>query len=42
MSEGRALMERLNQFVQTHNLLKKNAELTQRLAQESNAALETY
>jgi hypothetical protein len=35
-------MERLIRFTQAHDLLKKNAERAQKLAQESNAALETY
>ncbi|KAH8989745.1 Up-regulated during septation-domain-containing protein [Lactarius akahatsu] len=38
----RALMERLIRFAQAHDLLKKNAERAQKLAQDSNAALETY
>ncbi|KAI6018300.1 hypothetical protein EDC04DRAFT_3093366 [Pisolithus marmoratus] len=32
----------LIQFVQAHNMLKKNAERVQKLAQDSNAALEMY
>ena len=35
-------MERLIRFAQAHDLLKKNAERAQKLAQDSNAALETY
>ena len=42
VSDDRALMERLIRFAQAHDLLKKNAERAQKLAQESNAALETY
>jgi hypothetical protein len=42
ISDDRALMERLIRFAQAHDLLKKNAERAQKLAQESNAALETY
>lgn len=34
-TEGRALMERFIRFVQAHDLSKKNAESTQKLAQES-------
>ncbi|KAH9174504.1 hypothetical protein EDB89DRAFT_1904410 [Lactarius sanguifluus] len=37
-----ALMECLIRFAQAHDLLKKNAEHAQKLAQDSNAALETY
>ncbi|KAN0140478.1 hypothetical protein V8E53_001687 [Lactarius tabidus] len=37
-----ALMERLIRFTQAHDSLKKNAECTQKLAQDSNAALDTY
>ncbi|KAL4247077.1 hypothetical protein ABKN59_001391 [Abortiporus biennis] len=40
--DDRALIERLIRFAQAHDLLKKNAERAQKLAQESNAALETY
>lgn len=42
ISDDRALMERLIRFAQAHDLLKKNAERAQKLAQDSNAALETY
>jgi len=42
VSDDRALMERLIRFAHAHDLLKKNAERAQKLAQESNAALETY
>ena len=42
VSDDRALMERLIRFAQAHDLLKKNAERAQKLAQESNVALETY
>jgi methyl-accepting chemotaxis protein len=42
ISDDRALMERLIRFAQAHDLLKKNADRAQKLAQESNAALETY
>jgi hypothetical protein len=42
ISDDRALMERLIRFAQAHDLLKKNAERAQKLAQESNVALETY
>lgn len=42
MSDDRALIERLIRFAQAHDLLKKNAERAQKLAQESNGALETY
>lgn len=42
ISDDRALMERLIRFAQAHDLLKKNAERAQKLAQESNSALETY
>lgn len=40
--DDRALIERLIRFAQAHDLLKKNAERAQKLAEESNAALETY
>ncbi|KAI0265949.1 Up-regulated during septation-domain-containing protein [Gloeopeniophorella convolvens] len=42
IADDRALMERLIRFAQAHDLLKKNAERAQKLAQESNGALETY
>ncbi|KAI9464303.1 dehydrase and lipid transport-domain-containing protein [Russula earlei] len=42
ISDDRALMERLIRFAHAHDMLKKNAERAQKLAQESNAALETY
>ena len=42
IADDRALMERLIRFAQVHDLLKKNAERAQKLAQDSNAALETY
>lgn len=42
VADDRALIERLIRFAQAHDLLKKNAERAQKLAQESNAALETY
>ena len=42
ISDDRALMECLIRFAQAHDLLKKNAERAQKLAQESNVALETY
>ncbi|OAX34186.1 hypothetical protein K503DRAFT_869083 [Rhizopogon vinicolor AM-OR11-026] len=40
--DDRALIERLIHLAQAHDLLKKNAERAQKLAQSSNAALETY
>ncbi|KIJ20530.1 hypothetical protein PAXINDRAFT_174869 [Paxillus involutus ATCC 200175] len=40
--DDRALIERLIRFAQAHDLLKKNAERAQKLAQDSNAALEMY
>ena len=40
--DDRALIERLIRFAQAHDLLKKNAERAQKLAEDSNAALETY
>ncbi|KAG1830321.1 Up-regulated during septation-domain-containing protein [Suillus variegatus] len=40
--DDRALIDRLIRFAQAHDLLKKNAERAQKLAQESNTALETY
>lgn len=40
--DDRALIERLIRFAQAHDLLKKNAERAQKLAQDSNIALETY
>ena len=42
VADDRALIERLIRFAQAHDLLKKNAERAQKLAQESNIALETY
>ncbi|KAL6309835.1 Up-regulated during septation-domain-containing protein [Sparassis latifolia] len=42
VTDDRALIERLLRFAQAHDLLKKNAERAQKLAQDSNAALETY
>jgi len=42
VADDRALIERLIRFAQAHDLLKKNAERAQKLAQESNMALETY
>lgn len=42
VTDDRALIERLIRFAQAHDLLKKNAERAQRLAQDSNVALETY
>jgi hypothetical protein len=42
VADDRALIERLIRFAQAHDLLKKNAERAQKLAQESGAALETY
>ncbi|KAH7887374.1 Up-regulated during septation-domain-containing protein [Phlebopus sp. FC_14] len=40
--DDRTLIERLIRFSQAHELLKKNAERAQKLAQDSNVALETY
>ena len=42
VADDRALIERLVRFAQAHDLLKKNAERAQKLAQESSNALETY
>ncbi|KAJ7044823.1 Up-regulated during septation-domain-containing protein [Mycena alexandri] len=42
VADDRALIERLVRFAQAHDLLKKNAERAQKLAQEANGALETY
>lgn len=42
ITDDRALIERLIRFAQAHDLLKKNAERAQKLAQDSNVALETY
>ncbi|KAI0796236.1 Up-regulated during septation-domain-containing protein [Irpex lacteus] len=42
VTDDRALIERLLRFAQAHDLLKKNAERAQKLAQDSNIALETY
>ena len=42
IADDRALMERLIRFAQVHDLFKKNAERAQKLAQDSNAALEIY
>ena len=40
--DDRALIERLVRFAQAHDLLKKNAERAQKIAQDSSVALETY
>lgn len=40
--DDRSLVERLVRFAQAHDLLKKNAERAQKLAQEGSGALETY
>lgn len=42
IADDKALIERLVRFAQAHDLLKKNAERAQRLAQDSHSALETY
>lgn len=42
ITDDKALIARLVRFAQAHDLLKKNAERAQKLAQEGNAALETY
>lgn len=42
IADDKALIERLIRFAQAHDLLKKNAERAQKLAQESSVALETY
>ncbi|KAH9009199.1 hypothetical protein EDB83DRAFT_2681103 [Lactarius deliciosus] len=42
IADNCALMECLIRFAQARDLLKKNAEHAQKLAQDSNAALETY
>ncbi|KAH8118632.1 Up-regulated during septation-domain-containing protein [Phellopilus nigrolimitatus] len=42
IADDRALIERLVRFAQAHDLLRKNAERAQKLAQESSVALETY
>lgn len=42
ISDDRALIERLVRFAKAHELLKKNAERAQKLAQEGSTALETY
>ncbi|KAF5333673.1 hypothetical protein D9611_002692 [Ephemerocybe angulata] len=42
VQDDRALIERLIRFAQAHDLLKKNAERAQKLAQDGNVALETY
>jgi len=42
IADDRGLIERLLRFAQAHDLLKKNAERAQKLATESNSALETY
>lgn len=42
IADDRALIERLIRFAQAHDLLKKNAERAQKLAQDGNNALETY
>ncbi|EJU06500.1 hypothetical protein DACRYDRAFT_113194 [Dacryopinax primogenitus] len=40
--DDKALMERLIRFAQAHDLLKANAERSQRLAQEGRVGMETY
>lgn len=40
--DDRALIERLIRFAQAHEMLKKNAERAQKLAEDGNAALGTY
>ncbi|KAF9236222.1 Up-regulated during septation-domain-containing protein [Melanogaster broomeanus] len=40
--DDRTLIQRLIRGARDHDLVKKNAERAQKLAQESNAALETY
>ncbi|KAJ3509818.1 hypothetical protein NLJ89_g5018 [Agrocybe chaxingu] len=42
INDDKALIERLIRFAQAHDLLKKNAERAQKLAQEGNTAMETY
>jgi hypothetical protein len=42
IADDKGLIERLLRFAQAHDLLKKNAERAQKLATESNSALETY
>lgn len=42
LNDDKALIERLIRFAQAHDLLKKNAERAQKLAQDGNAAMETY
>ncbi|KAF9450966.1 hypothetical protein P691DRAFT_809166 [Macrolepiota fuliginosa MF-IS2] len=42
VADDKALIERLIRFAQAHDLLKKNAERAQKLAQDGNAAMETY
>ncbi|KAF9266247.1 hypothetical protein L218DRAFT_997002 [Marasmius fiardii PR-910] len=42
VADDRALIGRLLRFAHAHDMLKKNAERAQKLAQESNQALETY
>ena len=42
VADDRALIERLLRFAQAHDLLRKNAERAQKLAQDSSIALETY
>jgi CII-binding regulator of phage lambda lysogenization HflD len=41
-ADNRALMERLIWFARAHGMFKKNAQIMQKLAQDSNAALEAY
>ncbi|KAF9534120.1 Up-regulated during septation-domain-containing protein [Crepidotus variabilis] len=42
INDDRALIERLVRFAQAHDLLKRNAERAQKLAQGGNNAMETY
>ncbi|KAI0030674.1 Up-regulated during septation-domain-containing protein [Vararia minispora EC-137] len=42
VADDRALIERLVRFAQAHDLLRRNAERAQKLAQDSGGALETY
>jgi hypothetical protein len=42
IADDRSLIERLFRFAQAHDLLKKNAERAQKLAQDGTNSLETY
>ena len=42
INDDRAMIERLLRFAQAHDILKKNADMAQKLVMEGTLALETY